>query len=152
MSVEDRLRQLNITLPTPVSPLASYVPFVITGSLIFISGQISSDQNGLIKGVVGSQLSIEQGNYAARCCGLNLIAQLKVALNGDLDRVQRIIKLTGFVLSVADFDQQPKVINGASDLMIEVFGDIGRHARVAVGTNALPLGVAVEVDLIAQIN
>ena len=144
--IEDRLSALGITLPTPPAPVASYVPFVAAGGLVHISGQVSTDASGGVKGKLGAGLSLEQGQAAARLCGLNLLAQLKAACGGDLDRVQRIVKLGGFVNVAPDFDPIPAVVNGCSDLMVEVFGDIGRHARSAVGVANLPLGFAVEVD------
>ncbi len=147
--VDARLAELGITLPTPVPPVANYVPFTIVGSTLFISGQVSLGPDGLIKGTLGQDLDVAQGYAAARTCGINLIAQMKLAL-GDLDRVTRVAKLGAFVACTAGFTDQPKVVNGTSDLMVEVFGDAGRHARSAVGTNALPLGVAVEVDAIVE--
>ena len=126
------------------------MPFVQTGNLVFRSGQIGQDDNGLIKGRLGDGMSVEDGAAAARRCGLSLIAQLKAAV-GDLDRVRRVVKLTGFVNSTPDFTDQPKVINGCSDLMVEVFGEAGRHARAAVSAAALPLGVAVEIEAIFEV-
>lgn len=150
MSIEARLKDLNITLPDAPAPAANYVPFVQTGNLVFVSGQISAGENGLITGKLGADLDVEAGQAAARRCGLALIAQLKAAI-GDLDRVVRVVKLGGFVNSTADFTDQPKVVNGCSDLMVEVFGDAGRHARAAVSAGSLPLGVAVEVDAIFEV-
>ncbi len=150
MSIENRLTELGIELPNPPLPVASYVPFVISGNLVHISGQISIAPDGGIKGKLGD-LSIEEGQKAARLCGLNLIAQLKAACGGNLDRVVRIVKLGGFVNAKPDFDPIPAVINGCSDLMVEVFGDKGKHARSAVGVANLPLGYAVEVDGIFEI-
>lgn len=150
MSIETRLNDLNITLPDAPAPAANYVPFVKSGNLVFVSGQISADENGLIKGKLGDDTSVEDGAKAARRCGLALIAQLKAAV-GDLDRVVRVVKLTGFVNSTPDFTDQPKVINGCSDLMVEVFGDKGAHARAAVSAPALPLGVAVEIEAIFEV-
>jgi enamine deaminase RidA (YjgF/YER057c/UK114 family) len=147
--VDARLAQLGLTLPTPVAPVANYVPFTIVGNLLFISGQVSTGPDGLIKGTLGQDLSVEAGYAAAKACAINLIAQAKAAL-GDLDRVTRVAKLGAFVACAAGFTDQPKVVNGASDLMVEVFGEAGRHARSAVGTNALPLGVAVEIDAIIE--
>jgi len=147
--VDARLAELGLTLPTPVAPVANYVPFTIVGNLLFISGQVSTGPDGLIKGTLGQDLSIEAGYAAAKLCAINLIAQAKAAL-GDLDRVTRVAKLGAFVACAAGFTDQPKVVNGASDLMVEVFGEAGRHARSAVGTNALPLGVAVEIDAIIE--
>jgi enamine deaminase RidA (YjgF/YER057c/UK114 family) len=145
-----RLKELGIELAEPPKPVAAYVPFVITGGLIFVSGQVSALPSGVrYTGKVGFDLTVEQGHAAARLCGLNILAQLSAALDGDLDRVTRIVKLGGFVNCPDGFTQQPQVVNGASDLMVDVFGDAGRHARAAVGANALPLGMAVEVDAVA---
>ena len=144
--IDARLAELNITLPTPPAPVASYVPFVIVGGLVHISGQVSVDASGGIKGKLGKDVSLERGQAAARLCGLNLLAQLKAACEGDLDRVIRAVKLGGFVNVTADFDPIPQVINGCSDLMVQVFGDAGKHARAAVGVANLPMGFAVEVD------
>ena len=149
MSVEQTLADKGITLPEAPMPAANYVPFVQTGNLVFISGQISADENGLITGKLGDGTSVEDG-AAARRCGLALIAQLKSAV-GDLDRVTRVVKLTGFVNSTPDFTDQPKVINGCSDLMVEVFGDTGRHSRAAVSAPSLPFGVAVEIEAIFEV-
>ena len=149
--IEETLAKLGITLPTPANPLANYVPYVITGNLVFISGQISVAPGGPIKGRLGEDMSLEDGVAAARVCGLNLIAQLKAACGGDLSRVKRVVKLGGFVNSAPTFFDQPKVINGASDLMVEVLGERGRHARFAVGAPALPLGVAVEIDALFEV-
>lgn len=151
MSIEDALRRKNITLPPAPAPAANYVPFVRTGDLVFVSGQISQDEGGLIRGRLGDTMSVEDGAAAARRCGLALIAQLKAAV-GDLDRVRRVVKLTGFVNSTAEFTDQPKVVNGCSDLMVEVFGEAGRHARAAVSAPALPLGVAVEIEAIFEVS
>lgn len=150
MSIEATLAEKGITLPDAPAPAANYVPFVRSGNLIFVSGQISADENGLIKGKLGDGMTVEAGTAAARRCGLALIAQLKAAI-GDLDQVRRVVKLTGFVNSTPDFTDQPKVINGCSDLMVEVFGDAGRHARAAVSAPALPLGVAVEIEAIFEV-
>ncbi|WP_378941881.1 RidA family protein [Paracoccus sp. R86501] len=150
MSVEQTLADKGITLPEAPMPAANYVPFVQTGNLVFISGQISADENGLITGKLGDSTSVEDGAAAARRCGLALIAQLKAAI-GDLDRVARVVKLTGFVNSTPDFTDQPKVINGCSDLMVEVFGDAGRHSRAAVSAPSLPFGVAVEIEAIFEV-
>jgi enamine deaminase RidA (YjgF/YER057c/UK114 family) len=150
--IDARLEELGIELPQAAAAVANYVPYVFTGNLVFVSGQVTIDK-GEFKylGKVGSDLSVEQGQEAARLCALNIIAQLKEACGGDLDRVERIVKLGGFVNSTPDFKDQPKVINGASDLMVEVFGDKGKHARAAVSAGALPVGVAVEVDAVAEI-
>ncbi|MGE0829092.1 MAG: RidA family protein [Hyphomonadaceae bacterium] len=144
--IEARLSELGIVLPTPPAPVASYIPFTISGALVHVSGQVSVDAAGGVRGKLGGGLSIEQGQAAARLCGLNLLAQLKAACGGDLDRVTRVLKLNGFVNVAPDFDPIPQVMNGCSDLMVDVFGDLGRHARSAVGVANLPLGFAVEVD------
>lgn len=145
-----RLKELGIELAEPPKPVAAYVPFVVTGGLIFVSGQVSAVPSGVrYAGKVGFDLTVEQGHQAARLCGLNILAQLNAALGGDLDRITRIVKLTGFVNCADGFTQQPQVVNGASELMVDVFGDAGRHARAALGANALPLGMAVEVDAVA---
>jgi len=150
MSVEQTLADKGITLPAAPAPAANYVPFVQSGSLVFVSGQISSDDSGLITGKLGQDLSVEEGAAAARRCGLALIAQLKAAVS-DLDRVTRVVKLTGFVNSTPDFTDQPKVINGCSDLMVEVFGEAGRHSRAAVSAPSLPFGVAVEIEAVFEV-
>ena len=149
--VDARLAELGITIPETVAPVANYVGHVITGNLIFVSGQVPIE-GGEVRyvGKVGADLSVDFGQAAARLCAINIIAQLKSACGGDLDRIERVIKLTGFVNSTPEFTQQPQVINGASDLMVEVFGDKGRHARAAVSAGTLPLGVAVEVEAIAE--
>ncbi len=149
--IEARLTELGVTLPTPPAPVASYVPFTIVGALVHVSGQVSMDGAGGAKGRVGAGLSLEDGQAAARICGLNLIAQVKAACGGDLDRVRRVVKLNGFVNVTPDFDAIPAVVNGCSNLMVDVFGDIGRHARSAVGVANLPLGFAVEVDGVFEI-
>lgn len=151
MSVEQRLKDLGITLPVPAAAVANYVPFVVTGNLVFVSGQLPLD-NGkpAVLGKLGAEVSVEDGVRAARLCALGLLAQLRAAA-GDLDRVKRVVRLTAFVASTPDFTDQPKVVNGASDLMVEVLGDAGRHARVAVGAPSLPLNVAVEIDGIFEI-
>ena len=151
MSIDARLAELGIDLPTPAVPVANYVSFVQTGNLVHISGQLSNDASGGIKGTVGVDVSPEQANAAARLCDINLMAQMKVACDGDLSRVVRVVKLGGFVQAGPDFTAIPGVINGCSDLMVEVFGDAGRHARSAVGVYKLPLGFAVEVDAIVEI-
>jgi len=149
--IESRLAELGITLPQATAPVANYVPWVRTGSQVFVSGQVSNGPDGFIKGKLGDDMSVEQGAAAARACALSLIAQLKAACDGDLDRLVRVVKLVGYVNSTADFTDQPKVINGASDLMVEVFGDAGRHARSAVSAASLPLDVAVEVEAIFEV-
>lgn len=150
--IEARLQELNITLPDPSAPAANYVPFVKVGAIVFISGQLPS-VNGELKhkGKLGDTISIEEGQKAARLCGLNILAQLKAACEGDLNRVLRCIRLGGFINSTEIFQDHPKVMNGASDLMVEVFGEKGRHARTAVGVNALPFGVAVEADALFEV-
>ena len=149
--VEDRLASLGVTLPQPNPPVANYMPFVRSGDLVHISGQVSVDAGGGIKGVVGQDVDLERAQAAARLCGVNLIAQMKAACEGDLSRVARVVKLGGFVQAGPDFFDIPQVVNGASDLMVEVFGDAGRHARSAVGVYKLPLGFAVEIDAIVEI-
>ena len=150
-TIDARLREMGITLPEAPAPAANYVPYVRSGDLLFVSGQISQSAEGLIKGRLGDTMDVAEGAEAARRCGLSLIAQARAALGGDLDRVARVVKLTGFVNSTPDFTDQPKVINGCSDMMVAVFGDAGRHARAAVSAPALPLGVAVEIEAIFQI-
>jgi enamine deaminase RidA (YjgF/YER057c/UK114 family) len=149
--IETRLSELGITLPDAPSPAANYVPYVITGNLVFISGQVARDENGFVTGKLGAGMDVEAGQSAARLCALALVAQLKSACGGDLDRVSRIVKLTGFVNAAADFTEHPKVINGASDLLGEIFGERGPHARAAVGSSSLPLGVAVEIEGVFEI-
>ena len=151
MSIEQRLATLDIVLPQPVAPVANYVPFVRAGSLIHISGQVSVDGAGGVKGVVGQDVSLDQAVQAARLCAINLIAQIKAAAGGDLTRVARIVKLNGFVQAGPDFFDIPKVINGCSDLMVAVFGDAGKHARSAVGVYRLPLNFAVEIDAVVEL-
>ncbi len=145
--IDARLAELGIEIPDAPAPAANYVPFVVSGSLVFVSGQVPVE-DGEIKytGRLGEDFGIDEGYRAARLCGLNLIAQAKAAAGGDLDRIKRVVKLGGFVNSAAGFTDQPEVVNGASDLMAEVFGENGRHARFAVGAASLPRGVAVEVD------
>lgn len=151
MNIEARIAELGLTLPEPAKPVASYVSYVRSGNQVTISGQLSNDANGGIKGTVGVDVTPEQALEAARLCGLNLIAQIKAACDGDLDRVVRIVKLGGFVQAGPDFTAIPAVINGCSDMMVEVFGDAGKHARSAVGVYKLPLGFAVEIDAIVEI-
>ncbi len=150
--IEARLRELKIELPNASAPAANYVPFVQTGSLLVMAGQVCI-WNGERKfvGKLGREFGVEEGQQAARICGLNLIAQAKAALGGDLDRVVRCVRLGGFVNSMPEFLEQPRVVNGASDLMVDVFGDAGRHARTAIGTNVLPFDLAVEVDAIFEV-
>ena len=149
--IDARLAELGITLPEAPVPAANYVPTVRTGDLIFISGQVSKDENGLITGKLGDGFSIDDAQAAARVCALNLIAQAKAACEGDLDRVTRVVKLTGFVNCDGTFTQHPQVINGASALMIGIFGEAGQHARAAVGSSSLPLGAVTEVEGIFEI-
>ena len=151
--VDARLRELGIEIKEPAAPVANYVGYVKTGDLVFVSGQVTlKDGQIQYQGKLGADISLEDGQAAARLCAINIVAQLKAACGGDLDRVQRIVKLGGFVNSTPEFTDQPKVINGASDLMVEVFGDKGRHARAAVSAGSLPLGVAVEVDAVVEIS
>jgi len=153
MSYEDKLKELNIKLPEAKAPVGNYVAAKISGKILFISGQISIDEDGqLIKGKVGKDLSTDAGYNAAKRCALSIIAQVKKACDNDLSKVKSCIKLTGFVNSTEDFTDQPKVINGASDLIASVFGDEGMHTRAAVSTNSLPLGVSVEVDAIFELD
>ena len=153
MNFEKKIEELKIKLPKAKPPVGSYVATKISGNLLFISGQISIDGNGqLIKGKIGKDFSVEEGYKAAERCGLSIISQAKVACNGDLSKVKSCVKLTGFVNSTDNFTDQPKVINGASDLIASVFGEAGMHTRAAVSTNSLPLGVSVEVDAIFELN
>ena len=149
--VESRLTAAGIVLPVPVAPVANYVPFVRSGALVHISGQVSVDASGGVKGVVGLEVDLEAARAAARLCGVNLLAQMKAACDGDLDRVVRVVKLGGFVQAGPDFFDIPQVVNGASDLMVLAFGDAGRHARSAVGVYRLPLNFAVEVDAVVEV-
>ena len=150
MSIETRLAELGIVLPEPAAPVASYVPVVVTGHIAHVSGQLPFIEGNLVTGRLGEDVELDLGIRAARACGLMILAQLKAAL-GSLDRIERIVKLGAFVNSAATFTDQPKIANGASDLMAEVFGDAGRHARSAVGVPVLPLGAAVEVDAIVAL-
>tara|TARA_B100000795_G_scaffold194597_1_gene148845 strand:- start:11 stop:472 length:462 start_codon:yes stop_codon:yes gene_type:complete len=153
MSFENKIKELKLTLPEARDPVGSYIASKIVDKILFISGQISISADGeLIKGKIGRELKTEDGYEAAKRCGLNIISQVKKACNGDLSKVKSCVKLTGFVNSTEDFVEQPKVINGASDLIVSVFGDAGMHTRAAVSTNSLPLGVAVEVDAIFELN
>ena len=153
MDFDSKLKELNIDLPKAADPVGSYVATKITGKLLYISGQISMNENGeLIKGKLGKELNTEAGYNAAKRCALNIIAQAKKACANDLSKIKSCIKLTGFVNSTDEFIDQPKVINGASDLIVSVFGNFGMHTRAAVSTNTLPLGVAVEVDAIFELN
>tara|TARA_B100001057_G_scaffold489055_1_gene574578 strand:+ start:559 stop:1020 length:462 start_codon:yes stop_codon:yes gene_type:complete len=152
MTAEENINKLKIKLPDAKAPVGNYVATKISGKILFISGQISIDENGqLIKGKVGKDLDTEAGYNAAKRCALSIVAQVKNACGGDLTKVKSCIKLTGFVNSTDDFIEQPKVINGASDLIASVFGDSGMHTRAAVSTNSLPLGVSVEVDAIFEL-
>ena len=150
MDINSTLIDKGIVLPEAPPPAANYIPFVKIDKLVFISGQVSQNEDGFIKGLLGKDLDIEQGYSAARQCGISLLAQLKNAVKGDLNKVTKVVKLGGFVNSALDFTEQPSVINGASDLFVELFGEKGRHARTAVGAN-LPLGVAVEIDGIFEV-
>lgn len=149
--IEQRLAALGITLPQPNPPVANYVPFVRSGHFVHISGQVSVDANGGIKGVVGEDVDAETAKEAARLCGVNLIAQMKAACDGDLNRIARVVKLGGFVQAGPNFFEIPQVVNGCSDLMVEAFGDAGRHARSAVGVYRLPMNFAVEVDAVVEV-
>ena len=152
MNFEEKLKELNIDLPKAAAPVGSYVATKEAGKLLYISGQISIDQDGnLIKGKLGKNLSVEEGYEAAKRCALSIVSQTKNHLSGNLSRVKSCIKLTGFVNSTDDFTEQPKVINGASDTIVKIFGEAGMHTRAAISTNSLPLGVAVEVDAIFEI-
>jgi len=152
MTTSEILKKLNINLPEAPNPVGAYVAFKKTGKLIFISGQLSIEKNGnLIKGKVGKELSLEDGQKAAKLCAINILAQAKKAVGGDLDKVKSCIKITGFVNSTDNFIDQPKIINPASELFSAVFGDNGKHARAAVSTNSLPLGAAVEIEAIFEI-
>ena len=153
MSFEEKIKELKIVLPEAKAPVGSYIATKKVGNLLFISGQISINSNGeLIKGKIGKDLSLEDGYNAAKNCGLSIISQVKKACDDDLSKVKSCIKLTGFVNSTDNFVDQPKIINGASDLIASVFGEAGMHTRAAVSANSLPLGVAVEVDAIFELN
>ena len=153
MNFEEKINELKIKLPEAKAPVGSYVATKITGKMLFISGQISISENGeLIKGKVGKDLTTDEAYQAAKRCGLSIVSQVKKACGGDLSKIKSCIKLTGFVNSTDDFIEQPKVINGASDLVASIFGDAGMHTRAAVSTNSLPLGVSVEVDAIFELN
>ncbi len=151
MTIENRLAELGVTLPDAPAPAANYVPFVRTGNLVHVSGQISQGEGGLITGKLGADMDIEAGAVAAKRCAISLLSQLKRACDGDLERLVRVVKLVGFVNSTPDFTDQPKVINGASDFLVEVLGDKGRHARSAVSAASLPFGVSVEIEAIFEI-
>jgi enamine deaminase RidA (YjgF/YER057c/UK114 family) len=148
---EERLAALGIILPEPVAPVANYAPFVRSGRNVYVSGQVSIDANGGVRGVVGQDLDLEQGQSAARLCAINLMAQFRAACDGQLGRVTRVVKLGGFVQAGSDFFAIPQVLNGCSDLMVEVFGENGRHARSSVGVYRLPMNFAVEVDAVIEV-
>ena len=151
-TIENRLSELGITLPEPAAPVANYVAYVISGNLVFVSGQVTIGPDGIeYQGKVGDDISVDDAVKAARLCAINILAQVKAACDGDLERVRHCVKLGGFVNSTPDFTDHPKVINGASDLMVDVLGDRGKHARFAVGAGSLPLNVAVEVDAVFEI-
>lgn len=150
-AIEKKLAELGVTLPDAPAPAANYVPYVVDGKTVYVSGQISAGPDGLILGKLGDDLSVEQGALAAKACAISLLAQLRTACGGDIDRLDRVIKLTGFVNSTADFVDQPKVINGASDFLVAALGTQGHHARSAVSAASLPLGVAVEIEAIFTI-
>jgi enamine deaminase RidA (YjgF/YER057c/UK114 family) len=150
-AIEARLAELGVTLPDAPAPAANYVPYVISANMVYVSGQISMADGQLICGKLGADMDTEAGAAAARSCAISLLAQLKAACGGNLDRLQRVVKLVGFVNSTSDFTEQPKVINGASDFMVAALGDAGRHARSAVSAASLPLGVAVEIEAIFEI-
>ena len=153
MSYDDKIKELKIKLPEAKAPVGNYVATKISGKMLFVSGQISINENGeLIQGKVGKDLDVDAGYNAAKRCGLSIISQIMKACNNDLTKIKSCVKLTGFVNSTDDFKDQPKVINGASDLIANVFGDAGMHTRAAVSVNSLPLGVAVEVDAIFELN
>tara|TARA_B100001093_G_scaffold58309_1_gene49332 strand:+ start:979 stop:1446 length:468 start_codon:yes stop_codon:yes gene_type:complete len=153
VSIETKLKELNIKLPEPKAPVGAYVATKIVGNLLFISGQISIDENNnLIRGKVGRDLTLEQGYNAAQRCGLSLLAHAKKACDNDLSNIKACIKLTGYVNSTEEFTEQPKVINGGSDIIVKILGKIGEHTRAAVSVNSLPLGVAVEIDGIFEVN
>lgn len=152
MSLTSRLADLGIVLPQVTAPVASYVSAVVAGSFVYISGQLPMRDGAVVKGHLGHGVSIEEGQQAAQLCALGILAQLNAALDGDLDRVARCVKLTGFVACTADFTDHPKVINGASEFMLQAMGDAGKHARAAVGVASLPLGACVEVEAVFQLN
>ena len=151
MSIAARLADLGVTLPDAPAPAANYVPYVQVGNTVFVSGQISSGPDGFITGKLGDTMTAEEGAAAAKTCAISLLAQVKTACGGDIERLTRVVKLTGFVNSTGDFGDQPKVINGASDFLVEALGDIGRHSRSAVSAASLPFGVAVEIEGIFEI-
>ncbi|MEM6373329.1 MAG: RidA family protein [Pseudomonadota bacterium] len=151
MSITARLAELGVTLADAPAPAANYVPFVQVGDIVYVSGQISNGPDGLITGKLGADMDVSSGAAAAKTCAISLLAQVKAACGGDIERLVRVVKLTGFVNSTGDFTDQPKVINGASDFLVEALGDAGRHSRSAVSAASLPLGVAVEIEGIFQI-
>ena len=151
LDIEKKLSKLSLKLPSAPAPAANYLPYVITNKLLFISGQISADKNGLIKGVIGQNMSVEDGYRAAQNCGLSLLAQLNAAISGDFQKFKRVIRIAGFVNATNTFEDHPKVVNGVSDLMVSVFGENGKHMRIALGST-LPLGVAVEVEGLFELN
>lgn len=151
MSISSRLADVGVVLADAPAPAANYVPFVKVGNIVHVSGQISSNSDGMIIGKLGDTVTVEAGAAAAKCCAISLLAQVKAACDGDIERLVRVVKLTGFVNSTADFSDQPKVINGASDFLVEVLGDAGRHSRSAVSAASLPFGVAVEIEGIFEI-
>jgi enamine deaminase RidA (YjgF/YER057c/UK114 family) len=149
--IEARLSDLGITLPAAPAPAANYVPYVLSGNMLYVSGQVSSGPDGFITGKLGDTMTTEEGAAAAKSCALSLLAQVRAACDGDLTRLKRVVKLVGFVNSTDSFTDQPKVVNGASDFMVELLGDTGRHARSAISAPSLPLGVAVEIEGIFEI-
>lgn len=149
--IESRLAEIGVTLPDAPAPAANYVPYVVSGNLVWVSGQISQDDSGLITGKLGADLEVEAGADAAKTCAIALLSQLKAATNGEIDRLKRVVKLVGFVNSTPDFVDQPKVINGASDFMVDALGSKGRHARSAVSAASLPFNVAVEIEAVFEI-
>tara|TARA_A100001015_G_C14910847_1_gene680434 strand:- start:201 stop:659 length:459 start_codon:yes stop_codon:yes gene_type:complete len=151
VDIYEKLKKLSLKLPDAPAPAANYLPYVISNKLLFISGQISSDENGLIKGVIGKNMNIDDGYIAAQNCGLSLISHLQNAIDGDFNKFKRVIRIAGFVNSTPNFEDHPKVVNGASDLMVKIFGDNGKHMRIALGAT-LPLGVAVEVEGLFELN
>lgn len=149
--IESKLNELGIVLPEAMAPAANYVPFVLTGNMLYVSGQVSNNADGMIVGKLGDDLNTQEGAAAAKTCAIGLLTQVKAACGGDFNRLSRVVKLTGFVNSTADFGEQPAVVNGASDFLVEVLGDIGRHARSAVSAASLPFGVAVEIEGIFEL-
>jgi enamine deaminase RidA (YjgF/YER057c/UK114 family) len=152
MSIESRLAELGVTLPDAPAPAANYVPFVQVGDIVYVSGQVSMNADGFVVGKLGADMDVEAGAAAAKLCAIGLLAQVKKACGGDLERLVRVVKLTGFVNSTQDFGDQPKVINGASDFLVDALGDKGRHSRSAVSAASLPFGVAVEIEGIFQVS